>query len=44
MCTSKPFADMRVDFADHEENDAGGEKRDIEHDLFRSGWKMSFAG
>jgi hypothetical protein len=39
----KPFADSRVAFADREEHDAGDEKRDIEHGLFRSGRKMIFA-
>jgi hypothetical protein len=39
----KPFTDSRVAFADREENDAGDEKRDIEHGWFRSGRKMSFA-
>jgi hypothetical protein len=39
----KLFAKARVDLADREEHDAGDEKCDIEHDLFRSGRKMIFA-
>jgi len=37
------LAEARVEFADHEEHDAGDDEGYVEHDKFLSGVEMRFA-